>query len=476
MKPFRNRTLAFLSGIAILFVVLEISLRFVGGVYSNLSESDNVADDNREKTILCIGDSVTFGIGAPREFSYPAQFQVLLEQFYPEKRIKVVNRGWPAQNTAQIYDRLENWLQTIRPDFVTILIGAQNRANFYGYQDYLDDMQMKKRGVFVLHNLLDHIRVYKFFRLILREHASKDDKFDPAPNVSKTNIMNKTGKPVDENGLSLSLDETNSLQKITPQCATAFQYRNQGQYSQAFESIFSVIDQSDIDSDCYGIAGLMYQDQQKYDQAIEWYKKGIQKDSGNFRLYEGIGASYREQGQAEEALYWYKEGFANARNTTIYERCYLEIALIFMHLGTYPEAIDFFDMEMERRSGSDGHLQKLARDYKQMFTNQNIDPEIARWIEADMKKIIQLCRRYNAEPVIQNYPVEPMVNFIYKKIADEENLLFVDQEIVFKDYVRDLGRELDREYFAPDGHPNKKGYALMAEKLNKTLQARFKEN
>ena len=63
-----------------------------------------------EKRVLCVGDSFTYGMGASsQEFSYPAQL---------EKRLvasntgpwHVVNRGWPAQNSADVLRQIDTHL------------------------------------------------------------------------------------------------------------------------------------------------------------------------------------------------------------------------------------------------------------------------------------------------------------------------------------------------------------------------------
>ncbi len=491
MGPIRNRLIVFFSAIAIILVVLEISLRVVGLIYADLSESDAVITDEQGDTILCIGDSVTFGIGAPKASSYPAQLQRLLDASHPDKKYKVINRGWPAQNTAQILNRFESWLQTFQPDVVTILIGAQNMANFYGYQEYLKETGGRKRGLLLrLHDFLDHVRVYKFARLLLRgnETITSSSNGESQPPEKRTGAQGKSITQstaqkelvedpsqlfrFPENGTVMHQGEesegkpagsTKNNNTITHECMAGFVYKSQAEYDKALQALLPVMDKPGIDSDCFYAVGGIYLEQQQYEEAIKWFKKGIQQAPDDYRLYEGIGQIYREQDKLDEALTWYKKGFEKARYDSLYERCYLEIALIFLANRNYNEAIDFFKKETRREPLLDDNLHKLAGDYLSMFKNRRTFPAIYAWIEADIEKFLKLCARYNAQPVLQSYPVEPMVNFIYKKIARRHGVIFVDHEATFEKYVN--GRVLSKEYFAPDGHPNAKGYGLMANNL-----------
>ncbi len=73
-----------------------------------------------QQTILCVGDSVTFGTGAAREDSYPAQLGRLL----PKSR--VINAGWPGRNSRVTLERFGDYLNTFSPTHVVLLVGAND--------------------------------------------------------------------------------------------------------------------------------------------------------------------------------------------------------------------------------------------------------------------------------------------------------------------------------------------------------------
>ncbi len=78
-------------------------------------------------TILCVGDSNTYGLHVP-QWSFPAQLQVRLRPRFREP-VEVVNRGVPGQSAAQVADALPDDLRATRPDLVLVLAGLNDAWN-----------------------------------------------------------------------------------------------------------------------------------------------------------------------------------------------------------------------------------------------------------------------------------------------------------------------------------------------------------
>ncbi|HKB14805.1 MAG TPA: GDSL-type esterase/lipase family protein, partial [Planctomycetota bacterium] len=76
--------------------------------------------------ILCAGDSCTFGIGAPRDRSYPDQLRELFAQEGDAR--EVVNLGQPGFSSRQILDRLERAVGRSPSSYVLFLGGANDAA------------------------------------------------------------------------------------------------------------------------------------------------------------------------------------------------------------------------------------------------------------------------------------------------------------------------------------------------------------
>lgn len=499
MAESRKRLIVFFLGIVIIFFVLEIALRVVGVYYINLSEADNKIDPDAEVTILSIGDSVTFGIGASQGMSYPDQLERMLNATGVEIKYTVINRGRPAQNTAQLLTRLEGQLKKFTPDIVTILIGAQNQANYFGYQEYLSRQRKNNQNIFYrIHNIFDHIRVYKFVRLILRHNVISKEELLEIPKEELLDIepIPEVVGPVDylpvsegelpENWKELSLEELadyptsgphapsiypNTSKKNTPECEAGVEFKLNGEYDKALASILGIIEKQEVESECYNVAGSIYSDMEEYDNAIKMFKKGIERDAGEFRNYEGIGECYRAQGDVERAIEWFEKGFVAARYNTLYELCYVGLCDSYKASGQFQRAREFFSKEMKREPVVKDYLHTLASDYFIMFKDYGEDEDIHDWIRADIEEILAMCARYNAKPILQNYPTEAPIAELYEKIAGKNIVPFVDNNTSFRPYTAE--GELDDEMFVPDGHPNEKGYHLMAENIFKVLKENF---
>lgn len=122
------------------------------------------------------------------------------------------------------------------------------------------------------------------------------------------------------------------------------------------------------------------------------------------------------------------------------------------------------------------HVLKRSANYR--------DAEIFSWIESDIRSSIELCRRNGLNIICMNYPLIPPPNSeeihywadsvgkIWKSIAKEKNIVFVDNDSIFKS----LG-EKQNEYFEPhktgSEHCNHKGYELMARNIAEKISKFF---
>lgn len=504
MEKNRERLLSFVIGIVICMVALEIALRVVGSMYARMSETDSMGEKRGDTTILCIGDSVTFGIGAPRSLSYPAQLQKLLSDSKSKTTYTVINRGRPGQNSAQLLTRFEGQLKKFQPDIVTVLIGAQNQSNFYGYRDYLKNSKNSGRGwLLSVHDMLDRIKIYKFTRLLIKDLSQGRRRADQT-----TQKTDEPGKTTDQRSKTVKTEpkiypQTIGRQDInaapspflyppkqdiglqgekqepglypnkaglryTQECVTATRYKIQGDDDKALKLINAVTREKTVESECYGMAGMIYRERKQYDEAVSWYEKGIEIDPAQFRNYEGIGMSFLEQNRLKEALHWFRKGFEYARYDSLYELSYSGIAETFQRLGDYRGAVEFFEKETQRQPLVDDYMHSLAGDYLLIFQTKKRGAKIHGWIRSDVEKVIELCRQYKTRVVLQNYPAEPMIEHIYRKVARRYDLPFVDHHATFKKFIKKDGVR-DPDYFVPDGHPNARGYGIMAKNLFKVL-------
>lgn len=82
-------------------------------------------------TVLCVGDSNTYGLHLPRAYAYPSQLQARLARRF-EREVSVVNRGVPGHSAAQVAEHLPEDLRATDPDVVVALAGINDTWNTTG--------------------------------------------------------------------------------------------------------------------------------------------------------------------------------------------------------------------------------------------------------------------------------------------------------------------------------------------------------
>ncbi|MBF0136299.1 MAG: arylesterase [Magnetococcales bacterium] len=99
------------------FVLLTLLILLVGTIRTAASQ------DKDPPTILCLGDSLTAGLGVSREESYPALLETRLrERSFPHR---VINAGVSGDTTAGALQRLD-WTLRSNPVLVILVIGAND--------------------------------------------------------------------------------------------------------------------------------------------------------------------------------------------------------------------------------------------------------------------------------------------------------------------------------------------------------------
>jgi lysophospholipase L1-like esterase len=140
-----------------------------------------------ETTILCVGDSFTFGLGASHPaHSYPAQ----LEQYLRDSGVRTVNRGWPGQSSLEVMRALGPQLRELRPAIVCVLVGYNDRwaqplphrmADFESETATSTSFSLRWRTGRLLAILLD--------RLASRSSAADPDDASPASSPPSPGVV-----------------------------------------------------------------------------------------------------------------------------------------------------------------------------------------------------------------------------------------------------------------------------------------------
>jgi lysophospholipase L1-like esterase len=105
----------------VIYVILALGIVFLGYVIFFPAPSDGPEKSNYQ-TIICFGDSLTYGTGAGKGMDYPAQLSKLIGR-------PVLNAGVPGDTTARALKRLERDVLSKKPDLVLITLGGNDLKN-----------------------------------------------------------------------------------------------------------------------------------------------------------------------------------------------------------------------------------------------------------------------------------------------------------------------------------------------------------
>ncbi|MFA6093442.1 MAG: GDSL-type esterase/lipase family protein [Elusimicrobiota bacterium] len=164
MSTSRKRVLLIVLGIAAGLSAAELALRISGSLYREARRSKvfEASSGQRDLNILCLGDSCTFGLGAPKGSSCPDHLQRLFDAVYPG-RVRVINQGVPGANSSMILRNLEKNIERYRPQVVLLLVGLNDASNLRQGNQYLF-MHGPRAFLLKADAVLSCSRVYKFLK------------------------------------------------------------------------------------------------------------------------------------------------------------------------------------------------------------------------------------------------------------------------------------------------------------------------
>ena len=178
--------------ILLILVSAEISLQLIGVGYRWWAACAQASPLTQgEWTILCLGDSFTFGIGAPPQESFPSQLERLLSTRWPTRRIRVVNAGVPSYNSSQVLHHLSQQFDRMHPDLLLVLVGRNDGVSFREARvEVLEAIGASRSArLFIwFDQWLSHIRLYrlaKLLRMAPRQPAVQPIRRDAHPPATK---------------------------------------------------------------------------------------------------------------------------------------------------------------------------------------------------------------------------------------------------------------------------------------------------
>jgi len=116
------------------FVILVVFCRTV--LYSPVPTNARPSGE----TIVCFGDSLTFGTGAGPDESYPSRLASLLGR-------DVINAGVPGNTTAEALQRLEDDVLAHNPRIVLITLGGNDLMRDVPRDDAFENLEVIVRRI-----------------------------------------------------------------------------------------------------------------------------------------------------------------------------------------------------------------------------------------------------------------------------------------------------------------------------------------
>lgn len=407
--------------IIIYLLSLELILQITGLFLSLKIKKQNLTKGD-DFNILCIGDSFTYGLGAPSEESYPKQLERILNKAYPQRRIKVINLGVPGYNSSQCFKILKEKFDFYNPKIVLVMSGMNNCWNFID-SSYFRIKQFRYKNPLnfkmkFIDALLCKLKTYKlikitFLNLMDRLKSSQLQRYRYLP------------LPKKEFQMPLRSDELIGLLK----------------------------------------EGLKYFEEGKYDLSEVYYREALELAPDDYEPHWYMGRFYIFKGQEEKR----DEELILAAKYAPYPYVIPCILADLQDRSQPKDGRDFKEFADLIKKLRSYWVEKFGEEYVQQFIDPVIlyeEEDLVKVLVYDLKEMNEYVRQREAKIVILTYP-HPANKIrypedIYYEISNYLDLPPVDNVYLFNKYLKIYKYE---DLFSADGHCTSKGYRLIAENI-----------
>ena len=394
-------------------------------------------DNGNTIRILCLGDSFTFGEGAPKGYSYPEQLQKMLDNNSSKKFI-VCNGGVPGSNSSQLFKNLENNFQRYRSDIIVVMTGCNNNSFFNESNYFLFADKSIKVFLYRLDVCLSHMRSYKLFKVAIINFYSK---IRPEARLKTEYFAG------DNEVFKRSVDKVNRNKiKNVPQ---------------------ELIEEM---KKCLAL-GEVYQNQKKINLAIAEFKKAIELNPYDDRPYYMLGYIYLHYSpDLKDKHKLAIQAFKKAIEINLFnEAVHLELFNVYYRIGKINLALEELDIIHQLNPNNEWVRRSLIYGIP-YIKDMKIFEKMLRY---DLQNIIAFITSKKSKLILQNYS-SGWPNEILRQIAKINKVPFVDNEFVFKK-LESLDGYKRQDYFAEDGHCNARGYKIIAENVYSMLKSEMRD-
>lgn len=468
----KHKIAAVVAGLFVVLFVLEAGLFVLGKVYQYHAYSNhNREKQQAAKTILCLGDSFTFGNGAPDGLDYPSQLQEILTDNGFD--VCVINRGIVGGTTTMVIENLERDIDECSPDAIVLLVGGTNEIDLAGLLDFLNKDSWSSNMLSVL-GRLHTVRLIRSGLSALRA-LGRREIFSEEESIEEENTGEESSE---EEGIDGErAEDENAADESTGDVREKMPDRQDSLFSQGLEKYHNEQYSAALDVflrcafDDYEnplVFDLLFKclsfQEERVDEALSRLDALAGKMPDPYLLFRNLFLWHFSRGEYAKARRYIGDGLRRSPE----RKDYYNLALQFFRPGRAGaekerEALLFEMEQLEAKVAFAGRYVRLAREWMSREKEQKV---FVRWISSDMEKILDICRSRNVPVMLQSYPDSYFLYDELCQMAERRGLPFVDQHSMFLA----MGFKKRADFFAPDGHCNEKGYAKMARNIFERLQ------
>jgi lysophospholipase L1-like esterase len=428
-------------------------------------------------TIVCLGDSFTFGPNIPRHATYPAQLERLLNRGQTP-RWRVVNAGQPANNTAQAQVRLARLLEQERPAALVLLIGWANSWNYRGFVAVTNAVvRTGTRQARVL-SVLQHARVFVLGQLLLRGVREARAGHTPAPDARSLLHAERLSE------LDRLLRQAEAAPQVARHAAAVGMFwLTEQQLGEALAWFTRAVACDPHDSWGYIGACKALMSTGRRCEAYGWASNGLARCPFSPELLSFQVDLAIDAGHAAAALQAWSNGLAMAPNFPVFHQQAAVLAERFPAHATLVHALTS-GAKPDQKYETPFNAQMQSTDW--LYTRGRgpvSGQDKLAWVAHDLEALLALCAKAGVPVILQTYPlcfdgiVMPLpadtlayqsgLNRLLAHVARTHGVPLADHQQVFAPHPRRTALFL----YGKNEHPNADGYALMASNLHAVITA-----
>jgi len=505
-------------------VLIETGLRLSGLVYSAAQEFRNMRSlrTGGEYCILCLGESTT-ALGG--KDSYSSQLEQILRQKRRDIKFSVVNKGVAGTVTPAIILKLESYLNKYNPDLVVAMMGINDAGCALSV-----GLPQRQNNALVL----DSFRIVKLIRL-LRLHIMakyvelnniKKQTKGCGESIEAAMKFAAEGKDEEADSVFQCILERNPNDSGA-YAAFGWYCKSKSRYKECEAAFKRAIELAPSDhwpyiglGWCYGhwwdgiyAKSLTEKEREEFDKkaeemfhaaievapsAPETYiqmatylrepKKNkdaeavlmtaLQRGISDYSIYMALGICYLDQRNFKRSERAFLRAIALSRGNIA---VYIELGKMYCEQKNFSKAVSVFKKALALNPNDSFILGELSVCYRQLGEDSLVE-------EYSVKSALARSRSYKAvtyrsyqelKSVLKKRKIKllclqyPLRNIesLKKMVGDDENIIFVSNEMVFKEALKKTAyRELFEDNFAGDfGHCTAKGNRIIAENIAKAI-------